>query len=62
MDILVLQEKIFFPSAAGWIRTADLQGGWMCSEHGLLNAAPGITHQCGSYWNTNAECDTSTIK
>ncbi len=51
-----------FSSAAGWIRTADLQGGWMYSEHRRLNAAPGITHQYGSYWNTKVECDTSTIK
>ncbi len=62
MYLLVLQWKIFFPSAAGWIRTADLQGGWMYSEHRRLNAAPGITHQCGSHWNTKVKCDTSTIK
>ncbi len=54
--------KNIFPSAAGWIRTADPQGGWMYSEHRRLNAAPGITHQCGSHWNNRVECDTSTIK
>ncbi len=40
--------NIFFPSAARRIRTGNLQGGWMCADHILLNAAPGIYHQCAS--------------
>jgi hypothetical protein len=46
------QENIFFPSAARGIRTGDLQGGWMYPDQRLPNAAPGITHQCESDWNT----------
>ncbi len=40
--------KTKFPSAARRIRTGNLQGGWMYSDRRLLNAVPGITHQCAS--------------
>jgi hypothetical protein len=54
--------NIFFPSAARRIRTGNLQGGWMYSDHRLLNAAPGITHQYASDWNITFECNTCTVK